>query len=215
MTESVIIEALGLKAFGTVSMAVFVLIFLVKVNISLRTSLPIDSPLFILQIALVNHLIRVFLLLFLVQRRSPITSNLPPLFLVRRRSPRTSSLTRCSSETLWSHHKLAIPHASRSNPQAEMDLQICIVGLQASSVLVSHLTTRETKVGTGLTTLSRLGSTMVRPGTVNSKTMKMTTITMVDLNRKMVGQTTPLMKIGLFKRPMRKKPIMTLTPITQ
>ena len=53
-------------------------------------------------------------------------------------------------------------------------------------MLISHLTISKIKADTGLTTLSYLESIIMRSGTVNLKTTKMTTITMIDLNRKII-----------------------------
>ena len=84
VSKNVIIEVLKQKETETVSMVVFVLIFLVKLNISPPTSLLIVSPPFLLQIALVRLLTKVFLLSFLIQSCSIRTSSPLLLFLIQR-----------------------------------------------------------------------------------------------------------------------------------
>ena len=180
VTETARIKVLNLKKTETVSTAVFILTFLVKVNIRLCFSLSIS----LLTLLTVKPP-------FLLQTASFKALFLSVLWI------RTFHLIAISSDLLiqsWYHCRfLLTTHISCCN--LHQKTQICIVSLIRIE-LNSH-TISETKVNTDLITLSSLRYTMTRLqiSTISLRTTKMTTITMTNLNKKMVEQITSLMRI--------------------
>ena len=189
-------------------MKVFTLTFLVKLCISLSISLLIISHLFVHQTAQFKTSFRTS---FLVQWiRTPF------LFIQWIKTPHLTIINSYLLIQLWFHCRpLLTINISCCSLHQKTQIQIYIISL--IKIELNSYTISEMKMHTDLTTHSSLECTMIKLqiSMISLTTTKMTTIATVSFSKKMIEQTTSLMRIRLSLKSIKKlwKSMRMLTSI--